>query len=41
MTMKWAELTAHDFPAAVAEAQGTCLVPLGVLEKHGSHLPVG
>ncbi len=41
MTWKWEELTAHDFPAAVAAAQHTCLLPIGVLEKHGEHLPLG
>lgn len=41
MTWLWEELTARDFPAAVAEAQQTCLLPIGVLEKHGEHLPLG
>lgn len=41
MTWKWDELTAHDFPAAVAAAQRTCIIPIGVLEKHGEHLPTG
>ncbi len=38
---KWEDLTALDFPAAVAAADATCVVPLGVFEKHGDHLPVG
>ncbi|MCL1973612.1 MAG: creatininase family protein [Bacteroidetes bacterium] len=37
----WEELTASDFPAAVKNAQGVCLIPMGVLEKHGPHLPLG
>ena len=37
----WEELTASDFPLAVKQAQGVCLVPMGVLEKHGPHLPLG
>ncbi len=41
MTWKWEELTAHDFPEAVAKAQRTCIIPIGVLEKHGEHLPFG
>jgi creatinine amidohydrolase len=41
MTWKWEELTAHDFPGAVTAAQQTCVLPIGVLEKHGEHLPTG
>jgi len=37
----WEELTASDFPLAVKQAQGVCVVPLGVIEKHGPHLPLG
>lgn len=39
--MLWEELTAPEFAAAVASTKGTCLVPLGVIEKHGDHLPLG
>lgn len=39
--MKWEELTAQEFKEAVATTQQTCLVPLGVIEKHGDHLPLG
>ena len=38
---KWEELTAADFRDAIAKAQGTCLLPFGILEKHGPHLPLG
>jgi creatinine amidohydrolase len=41
MVMKWAELTAPDFARAVRRARGVCLVPVGVVEKHGEHLPLG
>lgn len=41
MTWKWEELTAHDFPAAVEAAHHTCIIAVGVLEKHGEHLPTG
>ena len=37
----WDRLTAPDFKTAVEAAQGVCLVPIGVLEKHGPHLPLG
>ena len=40
-TCKWIELTAPDFAQAVSESGGVCLVPLGVIEKHGTHLPLG
>ncbi len=38
---RWEELTAPDFVAAVARAAGTAVVPLGIVEKHGPHLPLG
>lgn len=41
VTMHWEELTNHDWPRALARAKRTCLLPLGVLEKHGEHLPLG
>lgn len=37
----WEELTASDFPLAVEKSQGVCIIPMGVLEKHGPHLPLG
>ncbi|HXN99554.1 MAG TPA: creatininase family protein [Candidatus Acidoferrales bacterium] len=39
--VKWEELTAADFAKAVGQAQGTCILPIGILEKHGPHLPLG
>ena len=39
--MHWEELTSDDFPPAVKEAQGVCVVPLSVIERHGHHLPTG
>src|SRR5208337_3734814 len=41
LSTKWEELTAGDFREAIARAQGTCLLPFGILEKHGPHLPLG
>jgi creatinine amidohydrolase len=40
-TVKWEELTASDFVAAVEKAQHVCLLPFGIVEKHGPHLPLG
>src|SRR3989442_1722989 len=39
--VKWEELTAEDFSKAIEKSQGTCLLPFGILEKHGPHLPLG
>jgi creatinine amidohydrolase len=41
LSTKWEELTAEEFRQAVAKSQGTCLLPFGILEKHGPHLPLG
>ena len=35
------ELTAPDFVQAVARSEATCIIPVGILEKHGPHLPLG
>ncbi len=37
----WEELTSPDFVKAVEKSEGVCLIPMGVLEKHGPHLPLG
>lgn len=39
--MLWEELTAPALAAAARSTGGVCLLPLGVLEKHGEHLPLG
>src|SRR5713101_5612924 len=41
LSVKWEELTAGDFVQAIEKAQGTCMLPFGILEKHGPHLPLG
>ena len=40
-TVKWEELTAGDFIKAIQQSQGTCILPIGIIEKHGPHLPLG
>src|ERR1700735_4111349 len=40
-TVKWEEFTAADFVKAIQQSQGTCILPIGILEKHGPHLPLG
>ena len=41
LSVHWEELSAAEFRAAITRAQGTCLLPFGILEKHGPHLPLG
>lgn len=41
LSTQWEELTAADFVAGIHQAQGVCLLPFGILEKHGPHLPLG
>lgn len=38
---KWEELTAEDFQKAIAKSQQTCVLPFGIIEKHGPQLPLG
>ena len=40
-TTKWEELTAPDFVQAIHQSQGVCVLPFGIIEKHGPHLPLG
>ncbi len=35
------ELTAPDYVKAVEKSAKTCIIPIGVFEKHGPHLPLG
>jgi creatinine amidohydrolase len=41
LSARWEELTAADFEKAIEKAQNTCVLPFGILEKHGPHLPLG
>jgi creatinine amidohydrolase len=41
LSTKWEELTAADFRQGIQQSKGTCLLPFGILEKHGPHLPLG
>jgi len=41
LPVKWEELTSPDFITAVERSASTCVIPLGILEKHGPHLPLG
>jgi len=39
--VKWEELTAADFAAAIEKSRGACVLPFGIIEKHGPQLPLG
>lgn len=41
LSTQWEELTAADFVQAMHQAQGTCILPFGIIEKHGPQLPLG
>src|SRR6267378_4248670 len=41
LSVQWEELTSADFVKGIQQSQGTCLLPIGILEKHGLHLPLG
>src|SRR5687767_8131102 len=38
---RWDELTASDWPKAMQRSAQTCILPIGILEKHGMHAPLG
>ena len=39
--MFWEKITVDEFAAAREKCGGVCVIPLGCLEKHGQHMPVG
>ena len=39
--MLWEELSTWNFERCIKESEGLCLLPIGVQEKHGDHLPLG
>src|SRR5271157_290033 len=41
LSAKWEELTAADFTKAIEQSRGVCVLPFGIIEKHGPHLPLG
>ncbi len=41
LSVHWEELSAAEFQSAIEQSKGTCLLPFGILEKHGPHLPLG
>lgn len=41
METRWLYTTSENFPALVEASKETCVIPLGCVEKHGLHLPLG
>src|ERR1700682_1001229 len=41
LSSHWEELTAPDFVKALDQAKGVCLLPFGIIEKHGPSGPLG
>ena len=41
LPIRWDELVASDWKKAIELSKGTCLLPIGILEKHGPHVPIG
>lgn len=41
LSPEWEELTGPDFVQAIHQSQGVCVLPFGIIEKHGPHLPLG
>jgi creatinine amidohydrolase len=41
LPVQWEDLVAGDWPAALEKSRKTCILPLGIIEKHGPHGPLG
>lgn len=41
LPVQWEDLTAADFRSGIDRSGGVCILPFGILEKHGPHLPLG
>ncbi|MBE6596115.1 MAG: hypothetical protein E7641_00445 [Ruminococcaceae bacterium] len=39
--MRWEDLREEEFDDAIERSGGVCVLPVGCLEMHGQHLPVG
>jgi creatinine amidohydrolase len=38
---RWDEITASEWTKALEMSDQTCILPIGILEKHGPHVPIG
>lgn len=41
LSVHWEELTGPDFVKAIQKSSGACILPFGIIEKHGPQLPLG
>ena len=41
LSVKWEELTTEDFLKAIDFAKNVCVLPFGIIEKHGPSGPLG
>lgn len=41
METRWLHVTSEEFETLRKEAKETCIIPMGCMEKHGLHLPLG
>ena len=39
--MRWIDIVSGEFEEAVKKSKGVCLLPIGCVELHGHHLPLG
>ena len=39
--MRWEELTSDEFAKAVVDTNRTCILSMGIIERHGPHMPLG
>ena len=39
--MKWEDLTVEEFKESLKVTKGVAIIPIGCLEKHGYHMPLG
>ena len=39
--MLWENLREEEFLSAIEQSHGVCAIPIGCVETHGQHLPLG
>ena len=39
--MQWEMLNYVDFKKGIKSSKGVCVLSIGILEKHGEHMPIG
>ena len=39
--MLWENLREEEFNGAIEASKGVCVIPVGAMERHGTHLPLG